>query len=90
MPLVPIPKNCDESVKRAIQGICDKLGYTGSPTFVGLTVQDLIANSLTIKNSDGDIIFYVDGDELYFTAETAVAIADGMCIGLLLALTYKT
>ncbi|KKN32994.1 hypothetical protein LCGC14_0808200 [marine sediment metagenome] len=45
---------------------------------------------ITVKNSAGDIIFYVDDDEMYFTAETAVAIADGMCIGLLLALTYKT
>jgi len=49
------------------------------PTFVGIT----------IKNSSGDIIFYVDDDEMYFTGG-AIAIADGMCIGLLLSLTYKT
>ena len=44
---------------------------------------------ITIKNSSDDIIFYVDDDEMYFTGG-AVAIADGMSIGLLLALTYKT
>jgi len=44
---------------------------------------------LTIKDSGDDIIFYVDDDEMYFTGG-AIAIADGMCIGLLLALTYKT
>jgi len=45
---------------------------------------------LTIKDDSDNIIFYVNNDEMYFTAESAVEIADGMCIGLLLALTYKT
>ena len=81
MPLVPTPKNCDVSVKRAIQAISKKLGYTGSPTFVVLTVQDLVANTLTIINSDEDVIFYVDDDEMYFTAETAVPIAAGVVMG---------
>ena len=44
---------------------------------------------LTIKNSSDIVIFYVNNDEMYFTAETTVVIADGMPIGLLLALTYK-
>ena len=44
---------------------------------------------ITIKDSSDDIIFYVDDDEMYFTGG-AIAIADGMSIGLLLALTYKT
>jgi hypothetical protein len=41
-----------------------------------------------IKDSGDNIIFFVDDDEMYFTGG-AVEIADGMCIGLLLALTYK-
>lgn len=44
---------------------------------------------LSIKDSSDNLIFYVDNDEMYFTGG-AVEIADGMCIGLLLALTYKT
>jgi len=45
-------------------------------------------NGVTIKNSDGDIIFYVDDDEMYFTALVVIPIDTGMPIGLLLALTY--
>ena len=45
---------------------------------------------ITIKDSEDDIIFYVDDDEMYFTASVVIEIADGMPIGLLLALTYKT
>jgi len=44
---------------------------------------------LTIRNGSDDIVFFVDDDEMYFTSG-AIAIADGMPIGLLLALTYKT
>jgi hypothetical protein len=43
---------------------------------------------ITIKNSDGDIIFYVDDDEMYFTALVVIPIEAGMPMGLLLALTY--
>jgi len=43
---------------------------------------------LTIKDSGDNLIFYVNNDEMYFTGG-AIEIADGMCIGLLLALTYK-
>ena len=42
-----------------------------------------------IKDSGDNIIFYVDDDEMYFTASTVIPIADGMPIGLLLALTYN-
>ena len=51
MPLVPDPKNCDISVKRAIQGLSKKLGYTGSPTYVGLTLTGLTASSLVGTNA---------------------------------------
>ena len=45
---------------------------------------------ITIKNSSGDVIFYVDDDELYFTASTVIPIEAGMPIGLALALTYAS
>lgn len=67
-----------------------KLGRDSSQTFVSLTLEDLFTDRITIKNSAGDIIIYGDATEFYFTAETVIAIADGMPIGLLLALTYKT
>ena len=51
MPLVPDPKNCDISVKRAIQGLSKKLGYTGSPTYANITLTDLTASSLVGTNA---------------------------------------
>ena len=90
MPLIPTPKNCDPSVKKAIQLITKKLGLKSNPVFASLTLDDLVVNTITIKDSDGNIVFYVDVNELYFVATTAIPIADGMPIGLLLALTYKT
>ena len=144
MPLVPDPKNCDISVKRAIQGLSKKLGYTATPDFASITLTDLTASRLVatdngktfesvadltawiiqssanqvvvtdngdgtvtlstpqnihvdatpewagtvIKDSSDTIIFYVDDDEMYFTAIIDIPIATGMPIGLLLALTY--
>ena len=143
MPLVPDPKNCDISVKRAIQGLSKKLGYTATPIWKSITLSDLTALRLiatdsgktfesvsdltnwikgtenqvivsvlaggkvtlstpqnihvdatpewagtVIKNDAGNIIFYVDNDEMYFTAITEIEIATGMPIGLALVLTY--
>lgn len=51
MPLVPDPKNCDISVKRAIQGLSKKLGYTGNPAFASLTLSDLVASRLIAADS---------------------------------------
>jgi hypothetical protein len=45
---------------------------------------------ITIKDSGGNIIFYVDDDEVYFTASVAIPIEAGMPIGLALALTYAS
>ena len=45
---------------------------------------------LTIKDSDGNIIFYVDDNEMYFTSSVVISIEAGMSIGLLLALTYAS
>ena len=36
MPLVPTPKQCDPSVKKAIQILTQKLGLKSTPTFAGL------------------------------------------------------
>ena len=45
---------------------------------------------LTIKDSGDNIIFYVDDDEMYFTASIVIPIEAGMSMGLLLALTYAS
>ena len=45
---------------------------------------------LTIKDSGDNIIFYVDDDEMYFTASIVIPIEAGMPIGLALALTYAS
>ena len=45
---------------------------------------------LTIKDSGENVIFYVDDDEMYFTASIVIPIEAGMSMGLLLALTYAS
>ena len=52
MPLVPDPKGCDISVKRAIQGLSKKLGYTSSPTFAGTTYTGLTASRLVTTDAN--------------------------------------
>ena len=81
MPLIPTPKNCDPSVKKAIQLITKKLGLKSTPTFAGLVLDDLDTDTITIKDSDGNIVFYVDVSELYFVAKTAIPIEAGMVMG---------
>ena len=44
----------------------------------------------TIKDSSDNIIFYVDDDEMYFTASTVIPIEAGMPIGLAFVLTYAS
>lgn len=48
---MPDVKNCDISVKRAIQGLSNKLGYTGTPNFKSITLSDLIASRLVATDS---------------------------------------
>ena len=48
------------------------------PEFAGITIED----------AGDNIIFYVDDDEMYFTALIDIPIATGMPIGLALVLTY--
>lgn len=43
-----------------------------------------------IKDSGDNIIFFVDDDEMYFTASLVIPIEAGMPMGLLLALTYAS
>ena len=45
---------------------------------------------LTIKDSGDNIIFYVDDDEMYFTASIVIPIEAGMPIGLSLIFTYAS
>jgi photosystem II stability/assembly factor-like uncharacterized protein len=47
-------------------------------------------DGITIKDSGDNIIFYVDDDEMYFTALVVIPIEAGMPIGLALALTYAS
>ena len=146
MPLVPTPKNCDPSVKKAIQILTQKLGLKSVPIFASITLTDLLASrlvatdsgkvlesiadltawiiqssanqvvvvdngdgtltlslpqnihldatpefaGLSIKDSSDNLIFYVDDDEMYFTASIVIPIEAGMPIGLALALTYAS
>ena len=67
----------------------------GDGTLTLSTPQDIHVDAhmelagLTIKNEAGNIIFYVDNDEVYFTIAAEIEIATGMPIGLLLTLTYN-
>lgn len=70
-----------------------RLGPDSSPVFTGLTLDilttdDVNTDTITIKDSDGNIVFYVDVNEMYFTASVVIPIEAGMPIGLALALTY--
>ena len=47
-----------------------------------------VVDTLTVKDSNGDIVFYVDDAEMYFTKSAAIPIEAGMPIGLALILTY--
>ena len=49
-----------------------------------------VRGAIQIKDSNGDIAFYADNDEMYFTKTTAISIEAGMPIGLALALTYAS
>ncbi|KKL83372.1 hypothetical protein LCGC14_1975380, partial [marine sediment metagenome] len=46
MPLLPEAKNCDVSVRKNFRKISRVLGYTGTPSFVGLTLTDLTTSRL--------------------------------------------
>ena len=140
--LVPTPKNCDVTVRQAIQKLASKLGAGGEPTYAGLTLSGLTASRLiasdsnkvlessdlaswidgttnqitvtddsdgtvtlsapqdihvdahpefagaTIKDSNDNVVLYIDADDFYITEYTATVPVDGNPIGLLLTLTY--
>lgn len=69
MPLVPEPINCDISVKRAIQLLSKKLGYTGTPVFTSIALTGLIASRLIA--ADGDKAFESVSDLTTWIAGTA-------------------
>jgi len=78
-----------------VLGTANQITVTGANGKVTLsTPQDIHIDATpewagtVIKNADDDIIFYVDNDEMYFTASVAIPIEAGMSMGLLLALTY--
>lgn len=81
-----------------IAGTTNQITVTsdGDGTITLSTPQDIHVDAhmelagLTIKDSDDNIIFYVDDDEMYFIASAVIEIADGMPIGLSLIFTYKT
>jgi len=91
-----IPRVIPDDWKRLdliINKIKLNLGRDSSPVFTGLTldtltVDDIDTDTITIKDSDGNIVFFVDVNELYFVAEITIPIEAGMPMGLLLALTY--
>jgi hypothetical protein len=49
-----------------------------------------LVDTIQVKDSSGDIVMFSDDTQFYITSSVAIPIADGMPIGLLLALTYKT
>ena len=82
-------------LRRAVQKLASlRLNVDSTPTFGGLTLTGLIEalqaelESLTIKDSDGNIVIYMDEDEFYVNAVTAIPIEAGMSMGLLFAITY--
>jgi hypothetical protein len=70
MSLVVTPKNCDTSVKKAIQQISRKLGPQGSPTFAGLTLTDLTASALIGTNASKLLESVTIGTGLDYTRPT--------------------
>ena len=70
MPLVPDPKNCDVSVKAAIQGISKKLGYTATPPFVSVKLTGLTASTLIGANANKTLESVTIGTGLDYTRPT--------------------
>jgi len=61
MSLVPTPKNCDPSVRRAIQKLASsKLGPDAAPVFAGLTLTDLTASRIVATDADKALVSLAD------------------------------
>jgi len=54
--LVPTPKNCDVTVRQAIQKLASKLGPGGEPTYAGLTLTGLTASRLLASNASKALV----------------------------------
>ena len=87
MPLVPpIKENDWPSVRRAIQGLSKKLGYTASPEFAGLTISSLtLVNPITEFSTDGT--FSGNSDVAVPTEKAAKTYVDAVAAA---AHTFKT
>ena len=70
MPLVPTPKNCDPSVKKAIQILTQKLGLKSVPIHANLTLTDLTASSLVGTNANKLLESVTIGTGLDYTRPT--------------------
>ena len=70
MPLVPTPKNCDPSVKKAIQILTQKLGLKSVPIHANLTLTDLTASSLIGTNANKLLESVTIGTGLDYTRPT--------------------
>lgn len=60
MPLLSEAKNCDVSVKKNFRKISKELGYTGTPTFVSVSLSDLTASRLVATDSDKVLVSVAD------------------------------
>lgn len=78
-----------DDANAATQATTLGLGTLDSVVHADLTLDDLDTDTLVIKDSGGNIVFYADVDGLYVVSG-AIPIADGMPIGLSLVFTYKT
>jgi len=70
MALVPSPKNCDPSVKKAIQLLSSKLDYDSRRTFENITLTDLTASSLIGTNASKLLESVTIGTGLDYTRPT--------------------
>lgn len=72
-----------------IAGTANRVTFSddGSGGVVGTTPQDTHVDAhmelagITIKDSNDDIVFYVDNDEMYFTKTVSIPIEAGMIMG---------
>ncbi len=93
---IPIGSTGNDPVLATITGTAKRVTVTNTAGAIKLSgPQDLDTVDIPtfagtiIKDSSGNIIFYVDDDELYFSAAASGVLVTGNPIGLLLALTYN-
>ena len=70
MGLVTTPKNCDPSVKKAIQMLAEKLSEVAAPTFSDVTLTSLTASSLVATDGDKALESVTIGASLTYSSST--------------------